>query len=82
MLDGTSTSATLTTAFAPISSVPTARHASSWRRPGRSTAGPRRQARKASIAAPAKLKRKPALRKGGTVSTTTRIARYVEPQTR
>ena len=75
MLDGTSTSATLTTALAPISSVPTARQESSCRRVGRSTARPRRQVRKASIAAPASEKRAPADRNGGTVSTTTRIAR-------
>ena len=75
MLDGTSTSATLTPALAPISSVPTARQASSSRRPGRSTDAPRRQARNASIAAPANVKRAPALRSGGTVSTVTRIAR-------
>ena len=75
MLDGTSTSATLTTALAPISSVPAARQPSSCARVGRSTLGPRRTARNASIARPAKPKRAPALRNGGTVSTTTRIAR-------
>jgi hypothetical protein len=75
MLEGTSTSATLTVALAPISSVPTARHASSCERAGRSTPGPRRQARNASISPPASAKRTPAERNGGTVSTTTRIAR-------
>ncbi len=75
MLEGTSTSATLTTALAPISSTPTARQDSSCRRDGRSTDGPRRQARNASIAAPASTKRPPAERNGGTVSTTTRMAR-------
>src|SRR4051794_25678383 len=82
MLEGTWTSATLTTALAPISSAPTARQEASSRRLGRSTAAPRRQLRKASMARPANPKRAPALRKGGIVSTTTRMARYVEPQTR
>ena len=75
MLDGTSTSAKLTTALAPISRMPTARQESSCRRVGRSTDAPRRQERNASIAAPASMKRPPADRNGGTVSTTTRIAR-------
>src|SRR3954471_17644535 len=82
MLEGTSTSATLTTALAPISSVPTARQEASSRPLGRSTAAPRRQVRKASMARPAKPKRAPALRKGGIVSTTRRMARDVERQTR
>src|SRR3954471_11388500 len=81
MLEGTWTSATLTTALAPISSVPTARQESSARRPGRSTPQPRRHVRKASIARPAKPKRAPALRKGGIVSTTPRTATRGEPPT-
>src|ERR1700712_5265535 len=82
MLDGTWTSAALTHALAPISSVPTARQERSWPRVGRSTLVPRRTARNASIAAPAKPKRAPALRNGGIVSTVTRMAREVEPPTR
>ena len=75
MLEGTSTSATLTTALAPISRTPTARQDTSCRRDGRRTDGPRRHARSASIAAPAITKRPPAEKNGGTVSTTTRMAR-------
>ena len=76
MLEGTSTSATLTTALAPISSDADGEAGQRVAaRDGRRTDGPRRHARNASIAAPAITKRPPAERNGGTVSTTTRMAR-------
>ena len=81
MLDGTSCSATVTTALAPGSSSPTSGAPRSCARVGRTAATPRRSARTPISTAPASPKRAPAPSSGGTVSTTTRIARYVEPQT-
>ena len=77
--DGTSCSATVTTALAPVS-----RHADDQRAQelrARRAARGRRSERTTSITAPATTKRTPAPSSGGTVSTMTRMARYVEPQT-
>ena len=81
MLDGTSCSATDTTALAPGSSRPTSAAPPSWARVGRTAAMPRWSASAPIITAPAIPKRAPAASSGGIVSTTIRIARYVEPQT-
>jgi len=78
-LEGTSCSATVTTAFAPMSSVPTSSPERSSARVG-AGAAPRR-ASTARSTAPARRNRAPAPSSGGTVSTITRMARYVDPQT-
>ena len=79
--DGTSTSATVTTALAPHSSVPTRSAPRSCARVGRIAAAPRKAATRTSMTTPASAKRTPAPSSGGTVSTMIRIAKYVEPQT-
>ena len=81
MLDGTSCSATETTALAPGSSSPTMPAPASCARVGLTAATPRLTASTATITAPASPKRAPAPSSGGIVSTRIRIARYVDPQT-
>ena len=76
--DGTSCSATVTTALAPGSSSPTASALRSWARVGRTR---RWNESTTSMTAPATKKRTPEPSSGGTVSTITRMARYVDPQT-
>ncbi len=71
-LEGTSCSATVTTALAPGSRMPTSSALSSWARVGRTE---RRSERTPTITAPATAKRVPAPSRGGTVSTITRMAR-------
>ena len=77
-LEGTSCSATVTTALAPGSRMPISSALSSCARVGHTA---RWIESTATMAAPATAKRTPAPSSGGTVSTITRMARYVEPQT-
>ena len=77
--DGTSCSAVATVATAPIISEPTSAQLSASGRVIRT--GVRRSASTPSISVPASRKRLPVETSGGIVSTSTRNARYVEPQT-
>ncbi len=79
MPDGTSCSATVTTALAPGSRIPISSALNSCARVSRTV---RRVESTATMTAPATAKRAPAPSSGGTVSTITRMARYVEPQIR
>ena len=80
--DGTSCSATITSPLPPAtSSAPTTAQESSCRRSSRAPRTPRRIATAIHMIAPASPKRTPLVSSGGIVSTVTRIARYVDPQT-
>src|SRR3954454_15660105 len=81
-LDGMYCSATLTTPLPPAArSEPTIQQAMIWGRDRVLAEGAPRARATAYSSRPAVVKRAAPMRRGGIVSTATRIARYVEPQT-
>jgi hypothetical protein len=79
---GTSCSATITRPLPPATSpAPTSVHASSCLPSRRAPRGPFRIAIAVHMIAPASTKRRQLVSSGGIVSTTTRMPRYVDPQT-